>query len=453
MKAAFGAEYSKYTLAQDNSRPNNTGPVSSGSTFLHLDYDRNVRSVYAEFLAPIVSPEMDVPLIRSFDVNVSARYDKYSDFGGTKNPRIGANWGLFDGFKLRANYARSFVAPALTSRGADAKGTTGETSIAGGPTVTVPVSSYPQLIGLPGCPAGSVTCMLGGGAPGLQINGGNADVGPQKGKTWSFGGDWDVNVVPGLRLSATYWSNQIQGGVTAPTAALAVNAPGLSNLLTVFGPTGATKAQIDAITTGRPLNTAVPNTVYYVYNFQQRNALNLWVEGVDLSANYRVTTDLGRFGIDAIASYKTKFDQQVGIGGGKFSVLGTTGFNTTFPSIELDTRVGVNWDSTKGLSADLFWNHTGSYNNWGGNTVTPIVRNAAGLPTGGGDKVAAGNFFDGHVAYDFQGDGLGSGLQLFADVNNIFDKTPPFYNSNNGYDSYSGNPLGRLTTVGFRKKF
>ena len=143
---------------------------------------------------------------------------------------------------------------------------------------------------------------------------------------------------------------------------------------------------------------------------------------------------------------------QVGEGGGKFSVLGTTGFNTTFPSIKLDTRVGVNW-ANNGWAADVFWNRTGSYNNWGGNTVAPITRNAAGLPTGGGDKVEAGNFFDAHAAYDFQGEGFVKGLQLFVDVNNIFDKTPPFYNSNNGYDSYSGNPLGRLTTVGFRKKF
>lgn len=453
LKAAFGAEYSKYTLAQDISRANNTGPASQGSTYLHLDYDRNVRSVYAEFLAPIVSPDMGVPFVRSFDINVSGRYDKYSDFGSTKNPRIGANWGVVDGLKLRANYARSFVAPALTSRGADANGTTAETNVSGGPTVTVPVSAYPNLIGLPGCPAGSVTCTLGGGAPGLQVNGGNASVGPQKGKTWSFGADWDVNFIPGLRLSATYWNNEIQGGVTAPSAALAVNAPGLASLLTVFGPAGATQAQINAITAGRPLATSIPNTVYYVYNFQQRNALNLWVQGVDLSANYHITTDMGRFGIDAVASYKTKFDQQVGAGGGKFSVLGTTGFNTTFPSIKLDTRVGVNWASNFGLAADLFWNRTGSYHNWSGSTVTPITRNAAGLPTGGGDKVKAGNFFDGHLAYDFQGEGLTQGLQVFADVNNIFDKKPPFYNSANGYDSFSGNPLGRQTTVGFKKKF
>ena len=86
-------------------------------------------------------------------------------------------------------------------------------------------------------------------------------------------------------------------------------------------------------------------------------------------------------------------------------------------------------------------------------TVTPIVRSAAGLPTGGGDEVKSGNFFDFHLAYDFQGEGMTRDLQLFMDVNNVFDKAPPFYNNNNGYDQFSGNPIGRLIAVGARKKW
>lgn len=455
VRVAAGAEYIKYTLEQNVTRPNNTGPATTGSSFLHLDYDRNVKSAYAEALIPVVSAEMEVPFVRTFDVNVSGRYDKYSDFGSTKNPRLAANWGVIEGLKIRANWAKSFVAPALTSRGADALGTTAETNVslfAG--TLNVPTAAYPQLIGLPGCNPGAVTCTIGGNIAGLQVNGGNAGLDPQKGESWSIGADWDVGFVPRLRLSATWWHNKIHGAITAPQAAFAVNAAGLNSLLTVYGTTPASQAQLAAVTAGRPLTTTIPNQVFFVYNFQQRNALNLWVEGVDLSLNYSLPTDVGQFSFDAIASYETKFDQQVGTGGAKFSVKNTTGFNTTFPSIKLNSRVGVSWDSTFGLSANVFWNHTGSYRNWSGTTVTPLVRSAQGVPTGGGDKVKAGDFVDLHVAYDFEGDdGLTSGLQLFADVNNLFDKDPPFYNSNNGYDTFSGNPIGRLTTIGVRKKF
>ena len=455
VKAAFGAEYIKYGLIQDVTRSNNTGPTSTGASFLHLNYGRNVKSAYAEFLVPVISPEMGIPLMRSFDVSLSERYDKYSDFGSTSNPRIAANWGVIEGLKFRANYAKSFVAPALPSRGADANGTTAETSIAAfGGTLNVPVAAYPSIVnlGIAGCTAASVTCTLGAGTSGLQINGGNAGLQPQRGKTYSIGADYNPTFVPGLRLSATFWSNEITGAITAPQAAFAVNAKGLNNLLTIY-PGGATQAQINALTAGRPLQAAIPANVAFVYNFTQVNALNLLVQGYDLSAGYSITTDVGKFGIDAVASIKTKFEQQVGTGGAKFSVLNTTGFNTTFPSIKTDTRVGVNWDSTFGLSADLFWNHTGSYYNWSGTTVTPITKNAAGVPTGGGDKVAAGNFIDVHAAYEIPGEGMLKGTQVFVDVSNIFDKAPPFYNSNNGFDTFSGNPLGRLTTVGFRKKF
>ena len=453
VKVAFGAEYIKYTLEQNVTRPNNTGPATTGSTFLHLDYDRNVKSAYAEVLIPLVSPDMEVPFMRSLDVNVAGRYDDYNDFGSTKNPRIAANWGVIDGLKLRANYAKSFVAPAFTSRGADANGTTAETSVAGGPTVTVPTANYPTLIGgVPGCNAGAVTCNLGGGVAGLQINGGNAGLKPEKGETWSFGGDWDPQFIPGLRLSLTYWHNKLTGAITAPQAAFAVNAAGLNSLLTVF-PGGATPAQIAAITAGRPLTVSIPATVYYVYNFQQRNALNLKVEGIDASIDYGFDTEVGRFTASAIASYETKFDQQVGTGGAVFSVKNTTGFNTTFPSIKLNSRVQLGWDSKFGLSTNVSWNHTGSYSNWSGTPIIPLTRSAAGVPTGGGDKVKAGNFFDLHAAYDFPGDGMTKDLQLFADINNVFDKDPPFYNNNNGYDTFSGNPLGRLTTIGVRKKW
>jgi iron complex outermembrane receptor protein len=453
VRVAVGGEYIAYTLKQNIVRPLGTGPASTGSGNLRLDYDRNVKSAYAEVLIPVVGPEMEIPLVRRFDISASGRYDKYNDFGSTTNPRIAANWEPVQSLKFRGSYAKSFVAPALTSIGSDGQGTTGETSIAlFNGNLNVPVAAYPNIVGLPGCTAGMTTCTIGGGVAGLQINGGNPDLQPQKGTSWSLGADFTPEFVPGLRVSATYWSNKLTGAITAPQAAFAVNAAGLNNLLTIY-PGGASQAQIAQIIGNRPLTASVPGQVFFTYNFQQRNALNLWVEGVDVSVSYDIDTDYGRFGIDAVGSYKTRFDQQVGTGGAIFSVLGTTGFNTTFPSIKLETRVGLNWTSNFGLSANVFWNHTGPYRNWSGTTVTPLVRNAAGVPTGGGDRVKAGNFIDFHAAYDFQGEGFTRDLQVFIDVNNVFDRDPPFYNNNNGFDQFSGNPLGRLVSIGLKKEW
>ena len=89
------------------SRPNGLGPASSNSQYLHLDYKRNVKSAYAELFIPVIGPDMHFPAAYSFDLNLAGRYDKYSDFGSTKNPKIGANWEVIRGIRLRGNWARS----------------------------------------------------------------------------------------------------------------------------------------------------------------------------------------------------------------------------------------------------------------------------------------------------------------------------------------------------------
>lgn len=42
-----------------------------------------------------------------------ARYDEYSDFGGTTNPRIGLNWEIVNGYSMRFSYGTAFRAPAF----------------------------------------------------------------------------------------------------------------------------------------------------------------------------------------------------------------------------------------------------------------------------------------------------------------------------------------------------
>src|SRR5690606_2916303 len=148
-------------------------------------------------------------------------------------------------------------------------------------------------------------------------------------------------------------------------------------------------------------------------------------------------------------SYFTKFDQKIR-GGSTFSVLNTTGFNNTFPSIRAQARGNVGWDGGP-FSADAFVNYVGSSRNWSGTTVTPLV-SQAGNPVSGGDKVDGAAIFDLNLAYTLQG-GEFEGSQLFLDVTNVFNKDPVFYNSANGYDSYSGNIIGRVATVGFRATF
>jgi iron complex outermembrane receptor protein len=452
LKFAVGGEAVHYTLRQDLTRPLNIGPATTGSSTLNLRYrPRTVVSAFIETLIPIIGPEMDVPFVRSLSLNLSGRYDHYNDFGSTKNPKVAADWEIMEGLKLRANFAKSFVAPALTSRGADQFGTTGESGYAGNNAqINVPTALFPGIAGaLPNCAVGAVTCQIGGNLQGIQLNGGNADLDPQKGRTYSIGGDFSPSFLPGFRAGVTYWNNRITGGVTSPQASLAVNIPSLAPLMQIF-PNGATPAQIAAATQGLAQTAAISSPIYYIYNFSQKNVLNLDVSGIDVDASYSRDTDYGKFSIGASLTRKLMFDQSFG-NSAKFSVLNTTGFNTTFPSIKLEGRANIGW-AYGGFSADVFVNHTGGYRNFSGNTVLPITRDAIGLPTGGGDRVKSSNIVDLHLSYTIEQE-FAKKFQIFADVQNLFDKVPVFYNSNNGYDTFSGNPLLRVITLGLRGSF
>ena len=467
LRAAVGFEYLKYTMAEELSRERGTGPASTNSFSFFRDLGRDVKSGYVEVLVPIVGPGNAMTLVKKLDIDVSARYDKYSDFGSTSNPKFAVTWGLTDGFSIRGNVARSFTAPALTSRG-DANGITAESSFGnfGFAGLQVP-NTFPGIaalegLNLAGCTAGSALCTLGNAVTGIQVNGGNKDLKPEKGKTFSVGFDFAPVAINGLRLSATYWSAKYEGAITAPQAAFAIASPGLNSLLTIF-PTGATAAQIAAVTGGLAQNNPLPTNVYFIYSFQQRNAFNLNATGVDAEVSYRFVTGAGEFNTGLSVSRKLKMDQQFGSDGTSFSVLNTIGINTTFPSNKMAARANIGW-KRNAWSADAFINYSGSYLNWGGTAgtgnaawnvirATNPVTGAALYPIGGGQPVGAQTTVDMHVGYAFQGEGFGKGIKVFLDGSNVFDREPPFVNTTSGYDGFNANPLGRQITAGLSKKW
>ena len=66
--------------------------------------------------------------------------------------------------------------------------------------------------------------------------------------------------------------------------------------------------------------------------------------------------------------------------------------------------------------------------------------------------------FDANVSYDIDGEGLLNGLQVSANVRNIADEYSPWVNSadsisGNGSLNDYGNLLGRVVTVGLRKRW
>jgi iron complex outermembrane receptor protein len=375
--------------------------------------------------------------------------------------------------RVRANYAESFVAPPIAVIGDATQGylyASGSVGSTG--NLNVPVAAYPGVADIPtavevnttnDCTPTSTVCTIGQGNTAMrrQLGGGFSGMGPQFGESYSIGIDFNPEFLPGFRSSATFFHNDFTGGVNSPSPA-SITASG-SPLLTICPSTGCTQAQIlefANVANGSTIGGSIPANVYYLIDQSARNWLNLSIEGVDAQIGYDF--DMGdtikaRVGVNG--TYFTKYDQHFGTNP-EFSVLNTSGFNGVFPSIQFKARTNVGMDIGS-VSTDLFWNHIGSYKNWGGSTFTPIVRDANGNPQSGGDTVDATNTFDLHVSFKLKLGKVVDDMNLSLDVRNLTDEEPSFFNGNQGgfmggawgYDNYTANPVGRLVTLGVRTNF
>lgn len=215
--AAFGAEYRGETYSDYRPPYAGTNPSSSGldpldNDFLALspnpntDADREVAGAYAELGLPLVGRDFTLPLVRALEVTASARFEKYSDFGDTTKPKLGAVWRPFDFAVVRASYNEGFRAPNLAQLfTAELVRSTGQTD------------SYRS----------SVTLLPSDGSINrLFRRSGNQDLRPEEAEGKSVGTVVDVPFVKGLTLSFDYWEIRqkgaigTSGGVTDDTNAL-----------------------------------------------------------------------------------------------------------------------------------------------------------------------------------------------------------------------------------------
>lgn len=87
--------------------------------FAH-DKDRTLFSAYVEDIWDIF------PSLR---LSLGARYDRFSDFGNTFNPRVGFNWEFLEGYRVRFSYGTAFRAPTFGETGGTSQYLLGSTTL------------------------------------------------------------------------------------------------------------------------------------------------------------------------------------------------------------------------------------------------------------------------------------------------------------------------------------
>jgi len=448
-KLAFGAEYLNETLRtqKGNAVPgtasegfaglsiNNVAIIPTVARLPILRAGRKVKSAFGELVMPMLA---ETPVFQELTLSASARYDDYSDAGHTFNPKFGLTWKPIQQLRLRAQWGKSFAAPSLANS-ADADPSTATWSTGGTFNIFVSPSGIAALNGL------GYASPTASNATILTLGGGSNTLKPQTAKTWSLGADLDP--VPGLRLSATYWNVKYKGLIASPVGTAASNPARYFQQFRSSYTVLPTQAAIDAllaqakIVNGSPCSPQ-PQCLYILEVNSTQNLGNFNQSGLDFSGSAQHQFGFGSVDAQVAGTYILTRDQSVSATEPLVDQL-TTGVSRLRLRSSLGTTIG-------NFRAQATWNHTSGFD------FLPANAALAGFYPAQG-HVGAFNTIDLFTKYDFGGDGFGKDLSLTLGVYNVFDSDPPvrYVGSSTAaqFGYANGSTVGRMVQVGFSKKF
>ena len=402
VKLATGYEGQEFTVDLGRAVGNPGTPVA----FTYRG--RRVDSVYGEAVIPVFSSQNAMPGFEELKLTASVRYDKYSDVGGTTNPKLGVNWSPVAGVKLRGSWGTSFRAPTLPQ--------------IYGNTNQLFVQSYQNP--------------LGGTIQGVARSGGNLNLVPETATTWSMGADFEP--LPRLRMSVTYfhvdYKNQVVG-LLSDLAVLARESQYAGTGLILRG-TAAAQAVTDALGAGvLPPTGVLPVPVTLYVDGRSQNLGRSITTGFDFNASYSIPTDTaGTFGLSLSGTYLTGY---------KTAQTPTAPFvdqlNQIFQPLKFKMRAALNWEKGP-ISVGLRVTHLNGYQN---TAITPVQTVGSYTPV------------DLSLAFKV---GEEQQITIGLDARNLFNIKPPYVNiapsvnGSGGYDATAADPVGRLLAASVRVK-
>lgn len=442
VRTAFGGElaYNRQHLrngsnnAFEADRTNNTFAITNDSTT-----HRSTASAFAELFVPIIGAGMNVPLVQELNVDAAVRYDNYSDFGSTTNPKIGATWTVNDFLSIRGSWGTSFRAPALTD--------------------TNPQNYSSAVIGLPfanNSGRTDIALLYPGFSSTYILLGANRDLRPETATTWSAG--FDVKPAgSGFRFSATYYNTRYANQIVGQNVGLFLSSPAnaalynqyitpVSNPGTCVNNNPATyDPKLAAFIAANPAlyNTPILSacTVGVILDARSANAATTFQDGLDFQTSYRFTTSFGQWNLGASLTKILNQTLQQVAGGATVDVL-----DTYYYPVSLRGRGSLGW-TLGGFGMNAFFNYTGSYTN-----TIPIT----GRPQ---TKVPSWKTVDLGLTYSIpRSSGVLGGVRLSANIQNLTNEDPPLVltqaGSNYGaFDPSNANIFGRIVTIQLTKAF
>lgn len=414
VKLAVGADWRTETYVGFNA----TGlPGTAGYSAANVSTSRRIDSGYGEIYVPIVGANNSMPFVRDLRLSIAGRYDHYSDFGGTTNPKYGINWSPGGGLTFRASYGHSYHAPQLADL--DAVDTRAILAVNTG---LVPPGSPPLN--------------------GIIIAGGNANLKPETATTQSVGFDFVPPALPKFRASITYFSIRYQNQINTPplNEQVFINPILFADYVTM----NPSPAQITSALNDIRLTFTLPTPpIGEILDFRRYNIAATKVGGWDF--DFRYTQDLPKGALDfsLSAEYLTQYETQQAPGAPYVDNLSSgQSYINLVAVLPLHMRGTIGWQDGP-FRSQIALNYVGSYKfGYATSTGQAEVQNVEAFPT-----------VDLYANWQLPDTVLGGGIGVALNVYNALNQSPPLLLEAGGFSGETANPIGREFQLTLRKSW
>ncbi|MBS1015676.1 TonB-dependent receptor [Acetobacter persici] len=395
-------------IAQGGSLTNTVLPTGGGF---------NVSEAYLEGNLTLLH---NVPFAKNLSIDGQGRFSSYNTFGTTYNWKAGINWSPTRDVAFRGTLGTSFRQPSVSElyggtlmsyNGANDPCDMTQITNYGGRQSTVMANCMKQGIN----PA---NFQQGGSGQVATLNGGNAKLQPEIGRTYTFGATFTPHWIPGLSTSASFWHYSVSHSISA-----------LSTQYVLDGCyTGSDPSMCSNIT--RSASGQI-NTVSAL----NANLGSLTTSGVDWDLSYRFrVTDADWFMVENNFQRLVSYKQQMVPNGPHYNYLGSITYQSQGTS-----------NPTVRDYATLTWHH----NNF---SVTYMMQYMSGMHWNDGTNTIYKSQGYGRVktpAMVLQDLTFNYNLKRWNfqfEIQNLADKQPPFLvntSSNSNDSTYGGWYAGR----------
>jgi iron complex outermembrane receptor protein len=357
---------------------------------------RNVTAVYGE---------LNMPVMKTLDLTASGRFDKYSDFGSTFNPKLSFRFQPSQAVLLRGSASTGFRAPTLYELN------------------KLPSFTNTNELDHPiNCPGGvPLDPATAGGNCGVQFQayqGGNKDLKPEKSKSFTLG--LVLEPIQNTTLTVDYWSVKVKDVIGSIDEEDLVDPATYANFAQFFH--YVQPGNILPLSTRACQNGPTSPSCGYI-DERTQNLGGTKTHGLDFGARYRMNSAVGRWTFDYASTYVIDYQYQNYKGGPWNKNVGI--FSGEGPVFRWQHNGGVNW-SNGGWSSGLAVHYKSGY-----------------LDLDPSNKVSSYTTADAWVSYSPT-----KSMTLLFGVRNLTDAEPPFSNQDTlfqsgGWDSRYSDPVGR----------